>query len=255
MKNKQTIESDLMLLLEDAFNLIQKGHSVLPAVYETIDHLSGQISDELVDVFNQIRSRLSMGDDFIQILSDSHFFQNDSHKLEKDLLEQSYKNPTQIKKIWLDWMNNTKSFKFEDSSVFQFLNEFLGKNGSLWIATEEASALNNILQALGENGRRSNCQTHPNDNFESLQLRCKRDHLKPNAQQLVLWVDRDSKGSSTITALDEISGRDSGRADFNFNRIFLLKRNGRLCPTGYIPTCYETLNLGPAIDVGIFSET
>jgi hypothetical protein len=243
MQKNLKIKTDISLLLESAFQLVQKGSAVLPALFSSLNELKLQIDQDILVFFDQIHQRLQMGEDFDESLSLNDFFSTNNLHAEKELIEKSFKNPWQIKQFWLDWMKGTAPYDFKLSPAFRFLQDFLLKKGSLWIVGEDPTHLNKVQQYLDLKSISSNCEILANADFETIHLRCKRKELHPKKGQIVLWIDYDSKGEKVISAIDEISGLIPGRAEFVFSRIFRLNIKWELTHTGNFPSSYEYLSL------------
>ncbi|MBL7543160.1 MAG: hypothetical protein JNL11_05055 [Bdellovibrionaceae bacterium] len=243
------IKSELILLFERAFDYVQRGHASLPAIQEALAGMNGKISDEITIFFDSLHSNLRVGRDFLHILSTSDFFKDPSLRPEMALLEKSFLDPVHIKQYWLDWMHVASTLRFEDSSPHQFIQAFLRKKGPLWIVSEDERALNSILPSLNY---RSSGKSFVHENYESILLQCQREKLQPAKAQLVLWVHSNSQDHAVVTGIDEVLGHVPGRADFKFQRIFQLRQNGKLAPTGVVPTAWSTFDLGDTIDTKIF---
>lgn len=234
-------KTDLVILLETAFYRVNRGAPVLTAVYECLNELGDNLSDEVLNFFNDSKIQISLGRDFIEILSESDLFKASELHSEKKLLENAYLDPARIKQHWLDWFLGAHPPEVEGSPVHLILPTIFSNNGHLWIVGDNEAAVKTLVRTFGNLDAHSNCQIFLNENYESIALRCKMGKLKPAKSQFVLWVDSNSKGQPVVTGFDEVTGRIPGSSSFSFATIFQIKRNGKMYSTGYVPYFFGDL--------------
>lgn len=227
----------------------------LSAMFKSVERKrSNDLSSVLSSAFLQLANGLMFGNKFVTVVKEISIFQQPTLKKWRSLLKNAYANPEKAPVYWMQWMiENNKKLDWKKDQSLIFINEYLAKNGLLWIVGESKTSVDAVTKFLKTLVKKAKIKSFPGNSFETISLACKRGELIPSKSQLVLWVGATEKKTTILCGIDEIYMPNPGTCEYSFQNIMSLKSAGKLVPTGVVPSSYEKLKINKKIDISFWS--